>query len=894
MKSFWNLGKGLGGYCVGLVLFFVCACRQSPVIQIQTEIKNQKKQWESIAATLDPSSKKSKGNFLDKTAKESCRFLRDRQRDLWWIDFEKAEERDQYLYCVGFLHGKDRPWQMQLLKEIAQGRRAERTGFQDLKRDFAFRLFDFEERSKALFEASEPEFKLRLIRYAMGINEGFLEALQNAGNSKQWKLYGPHTLEAWKPENAILVLLLQSLDQTRKSIEQDSTEEEWLTVFGPTRLRNVMEAAMPWDAPILSTLEAEKKGRENVPEKRLERVSKTNLEIESGAGKQAAILPPRFKWINAESFFGSQENNETGSNSWILPHRGSGDSTILANDPHLNLQRPPLWYLTGVSVDRMPRRLGVTVPGIPIQASGANQKVSWGITNAYAKFGRVIEIKDDAEKNTFRPVVWFSWFGLKIPVFWKTMARAPAGWPILPVGPDKKIKALVWSGFLLGPKNIQAMFDLHYAASAQEFDETLKRADVPGWNIVYADKQGNSGYRMMGMGIDWKPGFGVTNDPFKTKDKREKSKGWWFEKSEVPIVPLASRPHQFLRSSEKNNFPINGFLVTANQRQYSQLFSEEKEVSSAGGDSRHRPLAWLGVAHVESFRGFRIKEMLSQGKSLNESNFPPEEVGAENSRVKKMIDIQCDVQAPDAQFLVPRFKKLTAELFPKDLDKQKRWEEVEIWLQSGAAVSGECGVCVFYEVFRELTFKLFGINSRWFYWLTSEEMGVRSDWLTSKEAKLLWKDIWLASEHFYQRRNTWNKVHLAPFLDLLGNNWFPEEKSKLATAGGEYSVNPGTWAVGTAGPSGQKLSGAEMAGNFNAIRELTHTSGASWRLVVQVGQKMQMWFQTSGPNESEKLGAGSSNGEKLNSSQRWKDWVECKNYRYLDFSKPLDGVVQIH
>lgn len=110
---------------------------------------------------------------------------------------------------------------MDYFRRVAEGRNAEVLGFSQLKSDLMMRLLDLPSAAKKIWDSFNPSQKETFLHYTSGVNEGFKEG-KKAQEFKDLD-YSP---EEWEPENTIVLLLLQSFDQTKKSFLSDYLEEK--------------------------------------------------------------------------------------------------------------------------------------------------------------------------------------------------------------------------------------------------------------------------------------------------------------------------------------------------------------------------------------------------------------------------------------------------------------------------------------------------------------------------------------------------------------------------------------------------------------------------------------------------------------------------------------------
>jgi len=465
-----------------------------------------------------------------------------------------TQSEEEFYYCFGLHHGKDRAWELDYFRRAAQGRNAEVLGFSQLKSDLMMRLLDLPSEVSKMWSRF-PENKKRILEYyALGVNKGF----ETGKKSKEF-LDLKYEPEKWNPQDSLLVIYLQSFDQARKTFFRDYEEELYKEKWGEKTARLFEEDHVPWLNTILKDGEYIKR----------EEVLKTTSYVQ--------------KTLKLWSDFPSTFGVESGSNNWAVSAKKSTSGVaILANDPHLDLKTPMFWYWISIKSPNM-KVIGGSVPGVPIVASGTNGKVAWGLTNSYLNSADSVFVKDikDEEVETIRPTVFVKWWIFKLPFFFKSFEKLKSGERILPLETKSEHKLILkWSGFSMEPSEIASLFEIYSSKDVAEMDQHLSKVGVPSWNYVFADTKGDIGYRLVGR-------------TYKHTDK-------------IPLgIPTMSyeefKKESFLDSSEHPKVlkPKREYIYTANNRHW------PKDAQFYGG---------RGYSY--SFRGFRIDELLKEKQDV--------------------------------------------------------------------------------------------------------------------------------------------------------------------------------------------------------------------------------------------------------------------------------------
>lgn len=486
--------------------------------------------------------------FSNASSQYSC----DAVYDKLGIPHQKVSDESQYYYCFGYHHGRDRAWQMDYFKRVALGRNAELYGFSSLKSDLIMRLLDLSPLANRLYDEMPQDVKKILQDYANGVNEGF----KLGKESKEFKDLG-YAPEKWTPQDSLLVLVLQSFDQTRKTFAKDYDEQKFKEHWKGKTESLFSEEDVPWVNTIIKEGEYEK--------------------VLPTSKKTTSVERPVKLWADFPEVFG----RESGSNNWVVSkHKSKTGHALLANDPHLDLKTPLFLYWIHLEGNKT-NAIGASVPGVPVIVSGTNGKVAWGLTNAYINTADAVFLKDAPENyfQSVRPWVKFKFGPFQIPFFFKSFEKTKDGRPVLPLELESDTKmVLKWTGFDLKGNDIAPMFHLVTAQTVEDVDKYLQGVGLPAWNFVFADTKGNIGYRVVGRVYKM-----LAKDP---QGIEEESLNQYLN-SEL-LLP-SERPAVLK--------PKRNYVYTANNQHW------PKDSKYYGG---------RGYSHM--FRGYRIDELLRNEK----------------------------------------------------------------------------------------------------------------------------------------------------------------------------------------------------------------------------------------------------------------------------------------
>ncbi len=399
-------------------------------------------------------------------------------RDSYGVPHIFASSMDDAARALGYLHASERLFQMEVQRRVGQGRMAEIAGADLLGVDKLMRTLGFYREAEASFSALSPQAQKRLQAYADGVN-AFLDSHKDA-LPPEFLISGDRP-EPWKPANSIVwgkLMALQlsqnyELEALRAHLRQKLSPEQASWMFPP----------MKPDAPITT-----------LPRLDAAHASGANIEDEIGA------------------LIGVSHG---ASNEWVVAgSRTVTGKPILANDPHLGLQAPILWYLARiVTPDGWVK--GGTVPGTPGVLLGQNNSIAWGFTTADTDTQDLfIETVDPADPSKYltpdgpKPLeTREETIRVKDAGDVKLAIRTTRHGPVLSdvskdlgslAGPGKVI-ALAFTGLSDHDTTIEAIMRLDGARNWGEFLDAMRIYQTPTQNIVYADVAGDIGYFSPGL-----------------------------------------------------------------------------------------------------------------------------------------------------------------------------------------------------------------------------------------------------------------------------------------------------------------------------------------------------------------------------------------------------------
>src|SRR5262245_55878322 len=393
-------------------------------------------------------------------------------RDRWGMPRVTARSAPDLWFGQGFCHGQDRLWQMDLQRRVCSGRLSEIAGSEALAVDKLMRTLGL--RRTSLREESEVEQDLLelLEAYCAGVNEAARTAPAPSAEFQLLRL----RFEPWRPAVIRAGGKLRSVGLST-NWERELLRADLVRELGPERAAKI-DPTYPVGNPIVT--------RPGVG------FSGDGLELAEQIGR----VRDQIGLAAAAS----------GSNNWAISgERSATGAPLLAGDPHLPSGMPGVWYEIALELNGRACR-GASLPGIPGITLGQNDDVAWSFTNVMADVEDLFIERIDGETYEFegerRPLETIeeeiTVRGRTTPV--RHEVRVTRHGPVLnePRGADDaQPLALRWAG-LDFPSICWAHVGVLDPTSGPELVELLEPLHMPVSNLVWADRHGSIGYKMVG------------------------------------------------------------------------------------------------------------------------------------------------------------------------------------------------------------------------------------------------------------------------------------------------------------------------------------------------------------------------------------------------------------
>ncbi len=390
-----------------------------------------------------------------------------------------TNDTDVY-FALGFAHAQDRLWQMTMLRRTAQGRLSEAFGPATVKVDELMRRLDLYGLALQSVKAQDPATLSALEAYSAGVNAWISEI--NAGargrGAPEFFLFSSE-ISAWAPADSIAILKLMALQLTG-SLQNEVLRARTSLLLAPERLADILPddpgqgvAALPDYAALMPG------------------VTPQAGPLDFALGPLSPVADPGMAGA---------------SNSWAaMPGRSAAGGSLLANDPHLGLTAPTIWYLARLEL-QSGGVIGGTIPGVPAVLVGRSEKLGWALTTAYVDDQDLLieELNPENAEEYRTPDGWAKFDSRQsiITVEGEAPVTLTLRWsrngPILPgthydlasITPPGHVAALSWTALNGADTSMTAAMRLMQSANIPEALEAGQLVVAPAQNLMLADLNG--------------------------------------------------------------------------------------------------------------------------------------------------------------------------------------------------------------------------------------------------------------------------------------------------------------------------------------------------------------------------------------------------------------------
>lgn len=391
-----------------------------------------------------------------------------------------GETDNDVYFGLGLAHAQDRLWQMLLLRRTAQGRLSELFGQRTIDTDRLLRRLDLYPLAVKSVAAQDEYTLSALEAYAEGVNAWLREVNVGArgrGAPEFW-LFEP-SIAPWQPADSLAIGKLMALNLA-DHVQREVLRANITRILPDERVADILP-----DTPGQATAA--------LPEY----TSLFDAPLPRFAGLKPTSPDP-LSPVKPRGLAGA-------SNAWAAtPARSAAGSTLLANDPHLELTAPAIWYLARLEL-QSGGVIGGTIPGIPVVAVGRSDRLGWGLTNSYADDQDVFieKVNPENPEQVLTPEGWKtlrsrqSIINIKDADPISLTLRWSENGPILEgsqfglssVTPAGHVASLAWTALDENDTSIQALMNI---TRAQNLDEAIAAGEdfvATAQNLTVVDRE---------------------------------------------------------------------------------------------------------------------------------------------------------------------------------------------------------------------------------------------------------------------------------------------------------------------------------------------------------------------------------------------------------------------
>ena len=511
-----------------------------------------------------------------------------------------ADNSQDLFLAQGYVAAQDRFFEMDVRRHVTAGRLAEMVGEAAVPGDRLIRTMGWRRVAEAEMPTLAASTRQYLQAYADGVNAYIRQSGSPANMGVEYSVLGQrfpgYRVEPWVPADSLAWLKAMAWD-LRGDYDNELTRARLSGAVTPARLGQIYPpypiethrpilSAKDWDpdAPLTTPGVASTSGRaQPVRQSRPPRPDRP-LNAVPAMPAGPADKPARNAFVEVAKALDQVpvmlgRSEATGSNSWVVgPERSSTGKPLLANDPHLSVGIPGIWYQTGLHCRSVSAACpfdvaGFSFAGLPGIVIGHNQNIAWGFTNlpadvtdfyleqvraaSYRRGNKYLPLKQRTEtikvaggQNviiTVRETVHGPILSDVIPSVAQAGRTAPVRGKSEPTSYDV---SLAWTGLLPG-HTADAIFEFNTARDFAQFRAAARNFAVPSQNLLYADTKGHIGYQAPGQ------------VPIRATSTEGAPPGYWPAPGWDPqydwkgFVPFTQMPTSY--------DPPEGYLVAANQ-----------------------------------------------------------------------------------------------------------------------------------------------------------------------------------------------------------------------------------------------------------------------------------------------------------------------------------------
>ncbi len=436
------------------------------------------------------------------------------ERDALGVPTLTAANRADLAYGLGFVHGQDRFFEMDLSRRLAAGELSELFGAIAVEQDSKARLFRFRAVARAGLQLGSPQQRQVLEAYAKGVNAG----LASLG-SRPWEYWVLGSAPVpWRPEDTFLVSHAMWWDLQYSGIDREILRRDIDAQLGAPRcedgwscrIQSLYPAGTEWDAPNAQTGIANP-GTPGSPV----RPGEAHATQAATGGRVPSLARVPIRTVDpftALTGIGASSGEDIGSNNWAVAGRlTESGAALVANDMHLHARVPATWYRARLQIPSTGAQpslelTGVTLPGAPVLVAGSNGHIAWGFTNSYGTWISVqrvacTAVADDAIRTATESIALSSVREeIRVhgkPSAWLTVRTGPAG-VLYESRPEAGSCWFVsWVAQQPAATNMN-LLAVERATSVAEALAIAPTVGIPHQNFVIGDREGHIAWTIAG------------------------------------------------------------------------------------------------------------------------------------------------------------------------------------------------------------------------------------------------------------------------------------------------------------------------------------------------------------------------------------------------------------
>ncbi len=480
------------------------------------------------------------------------------------LHIQAASARDAWR-ALGFVHAQERGWQLEFNRRLMRGELSEILGPSTLATDKLMRTLGIMAVARQQLAGLSPRTREALQAYSEGIAAA--HASGAAGRSPEFRLLrtraGGQGGAPWSPEDSVGWSLMMALD----------LGGNWGNEAARFSLAQVLSTEQLWQ------LMPPYPGEDPATRVDLARLYRELGAYAPTASAQTTVQAPTTPSLAAWSHewvrdIGTLDGK--GSNNWVVPgSRSTSGKPLLANDPHLALSAPAIWYFAHLQAPAQPGQpaldvLGATLPGMPFVVLGRTAGVAWGFTNTGPDVQDLyLEQIDPEQASRYRTPEGWAAFAVRqetirvkgqgdVQLQVRSTRHGPVISDVQPIyqgllDQRRYAMALRWSALDADNRTLDAGLNANFAQTVAELQAAYAEHHSPMQSVVMADTQGQVAFKAIGkvplraarndlMGVAPAPGWIAAYD----------WSGW---------LPFAQTP-----SRTPAQIEAQGWHATANQR----------------------------------------------------------------------------------------------------------------------------------------------------------------------------------------------------------------------------------------------------------------------------------------------------------------------------------------